>query len=142
MELAFKEHFIKMNDVRDKFAFRGNLLLVEMFDDVTETKGGIILGTDRDQLMGLNAGKAKLAYVHMVGEGYYDEDTEELEALPIQPGAVVMCPQSQLEYFTTFPGLPQLASNKLALIPETSIKLYYESVEDYQAVKEALDDSN
>jgi co-chaperonin GroES (HSP10) len=140
VELAFKEYFDKMEKVKDKFVFRGNLLLVEILeDDVKETKGGIILQAKDDQLYGLNAGKATMAYVHMVGTGYYDEESDELEGLPMGKGSVVMCPQSQLEYFTTFPGIPDIIKNKLALIPETAIKLYYESVEDYMAVKEALD---
>lgn len=138
MELQFKEHFEKMRSQGDYFTFRGNVLLVELFEDIEESKGGIILATKSDQLLGLNAGKAKLAYVHMSANGYYDEETGEIEPLIIQPGAVVMCPASQLEYFTTFPGITSLTQNKLALIPETAIRLYYDNVEDYNKVKEVI----
>jgi co-chaperonin GroES (HSP10) len=130
----YEADFKRLRDSGKKLiVLRGNVILIEIFEqEEIKSKGGIVLAKYDGQRMQASDFKAHMGIVLAIGEGYYDEDTGVATVpLDIQPGMIVMVPQIDVQYLSTFPGLKDYTQNKLALTLESNVKVYSPSVDAF-----------
>lgn len=139
---SFKKEFDKLQELGEgTFVLRGSTIVVEILDDEElKTKGGIIIATDSRQVKGnsIEQNKLQVGRILMVGQGYWNDETQTREALEATPGAVVILPQYGSQVISMFPGIQRPTGSKLCLIKMDQVLAYYPSAEAYERAKSSL----
>lgn len=138
IESKYLEHFKKANKSKAKYTMRGNRVLVEILPkEEIKSEGGIIIQSSDRQVGAMDEHRSELAVVLDVGDGYVDDDGQRVEC-KVKPGYVVIMPEMGMQYKATWPGINGAIPTFLALVPDSSLGIYWESIEEFnQYVKDA-----
>lgn len=140
--MSFDKEFTALRALGSEvFVLRGSTLIVEILPEPElKTESGIIMSAPKDHMRGqsINAHKLDVAKVLMAGEGYWNEDTKQMEPVEAQPGAIVILPQYSTSVLSMFPGISRPTGNKLAMVKMGDILAYYPSQEAFEAAQEKL----
>lgn len=140
MESKFLESFKRLSEKgQEYYKLKGANILIEKLDEQEiTTKSGLIIQTSKDQANGMNTTAADLAVVLMVGEGYWDNEEEKIVPTELRPGNVILAPRFSVAYYSTFPGLGEPSNNKLGIVGEEQIILFYKDIAAYKAAAALL----
>lgn len=130
MQSKFMKYFDKIRQLENKPVLRNNAIVVEIIEQEIK-RGNIILAEKAHARGGIAELKSHLGIVLEVGQGYWNEDKKAYEPLDIPVGAVVVVPPYGCDFKETWPGLPELTKSDVAIVTDTSIQYYYESIKDY-----------
>lgn len=141
MKGNFEKAFSNLREkAADAICVRGSTIVVEiMEEEEIKTEGGIIIASDSDQRRNnVEEHKALIGKVLLVGEGYYDAETKKTEPLEVQVGNIILLPKYSVSYLSVFPALNGLTQNKIALVKEDQILMYFRGQDGYERAKAAL----
>jgi co-chaperonin GroES (HSP10) len=117
---------------------RGSNLLVELIEFEVRSKGGLIIANDSSyKLNTVEANKLHLGKVIYTGEGYYDADTKETMPCDMPIGAIVILPKSDIYIISAMAGLAA-TGNKLVMVPEHQVKMFFKTQADFDKYVEAM----
>jgi co-chaperonin GroES (HSP10) len=137
MESRYLSRFAKLAE--GQLPLRGNRLLVEVLPkEEIKSKGGLIINSvSSSHKTTTEVNRAKLAIVLVSGNGYFDEDGEDV-ALDVRPGAIIMVSEMGLKYYSEFPGITEYTGETLALTRDSEIHAAWSSIEAYKAYQQTL----
>lgn len=138
IESKYLDHFKKAADSKHKYIMRGNRVLVEILPkEEIKSKGGIIIQSSDRQIGAMDEYRSELGVVLDVGDGYVDDDGERVMC-KVKPGYVVIMPEMGTQYKSTWPGIEGAIPTFLGLVPDSSLGVYWESIEDFNQYVEEL----
>lgn len=110
------------------------LLIEEIPKEEIKSRGGIYMPTTTkiDSIDGLEANRPCFVRVLAVGEGYYNEKTEETVPLNCRPGDIVLVPRLAVRWLSTFGNVVSTAGSQIGLISETSMQIRFKGEEAYE----------
>jgi co-chaperonin GroES (HSP10) len=127
-------------DLKEKGILKvpGSTLIVEILDkEELKSKEGIILSAPKSHVRGsIEENRLDVGVVVYAGEGYFNEETKQLDPTDIKVGAVVLLPKYSMSLVSVFPGIQAPTQDKLALVKEAQILAYYETQDAYDKAKE------
>lgn len=136
---AFKELKEKGSDY---FELIGEFIIVEMLENAEPPKsqGGIYLAkSSSKQVNGMETNAPTLVRVLSVGQGFYNEDGEDV-ALSVEPGDICLVGKHSVRQISYLPGLPVTEIDSIGLIQESGINLRFKGQEGYDSAMKILSD--
>lgn len=124
----------------EHFILNSDRLIVEILPKEELKKGSIIMAPPKDMRSMTEENRAVLVLVLLVGEGYVDDDGNDIP-VKYQPGEILMVPFNSLRHYTQFPMLLDYTANELAQTREGEVIMSWPSFESYEACKKAINDS-
>lgn len=134
MEAKFNylKKFENVRDRQDLFRLNGGRVIVEILDEgEIKTAGGLIVAQVNSARSNVVQNKCVVAQVVMVGQGYYDPETNKDIPLDVQVGEVVAVNELGLRYYSKFPAVDQYAQDSLAMITDDDIQMKFPNIEAY-----------
>lgn len=116
----------------------GSTLIVEILQkEELKSRGGIILDAPKNHVRGgVEENRLDVGVVIFAGEGYFNEETKELEPTDVKVGAVVVLPKFSMSIVSVFPGITAPTQDRLGMVKENQILAYYENESDYLKARE------
>jgi len=136
MESKYLSQFEKVS----AFRLRGNRLLVEPLPkEEIKSAGGLLLSAgSADHRSTLDQNRACLAVILSVGEGYYDDDTNNDVPLDVEAGNIILVSAYGLRTYSTFPGVVNYKQDGIALIRDSDINAVWKDMSEYKQFAEQL----
>jgi co-chaperonin GroES (HSP10) len=139
MQSIYLERFKRLKESGALFHLHGNRLIVEVLPKEELKKGSLIIASDMKNLKSsTEENRAQLAVVLAVGNGYFDEATGKVEALPYEQGEVILVSPFGLKYYSQFPGIVDFTDQKIALTRESEIHMSWNDFKAFEKYKAAL----
>lgn len=124
----YLEQFKKLEGSKYKLA--GGRMLVEILPKKEmKTTGGLIMAAPVQHKGTADTQRAVVGVVVMVGEGYVNDDQQDVP-METKVGNVVVLNEFGLKYYSEFPGVSSYTENKLALTAESEIQMKFDSLDD------------
>lgn len=124
----YLEQFKKLEGTKYKLA--GGRMLVEILPKKEmKTTGGLIMAAPVQHKGTADTQRAVVGVVVMVGEGYVNDDQQDVP-METKVGNVVVLNEFGLKYYSEFPGISSYTENKLALTAESEIQMKFDSLDD------------
>lgn len=124
----YLEQFKKLEGTKYKLA--GGRMLVEILPKKEmKTTGGLIMAAPVQHKGTADTQRAVVGVVVMVGEGYVNDDQQDVP-METKLGNVVVLNEFGLKYYSEFPGVSSYTENKLALTAESEIQMKFDSLDD------------
>lgn len=124
----YLEQFKKLEGSKYKLA--GGRMLVEVLPKKEmKTSGGLIMAAPTQHKGTADTQRAVVGVVVMVGEGYVNDDQQDVP-METKVGNVVVLNEFGLKYYSDFPGVTSYTENKLALTAESEIQMKFDSLDD------------
>ena len=124
----YLEQFKKLEGTKYKLA--GGRMLVEILPKKEmKTTGGLIMAAPVQHKGTADTQRAVVGVVVMVGEGYVNDDQQDVP-METKVGNVVVLNEFGLKYYSEFPGVSSYTENKLALTAESEIQMKFDSLDD------------
>jgi co-chaperonin GroES (HSP10) len=134
----YLEQFKKLEGSKYKLA--GGRMLVEILaKKEMKTSGGLIMSAPLNHKNVADTQRAVVGVVLMTGEGYVDDDGNEIE-METKVGAVVVLNEFGLKYYSEFPGIATYTESKLALTAESEIQMKFDSFDDLAEFERILNE--
>lgn len=126
--VRYLEQFKKLEGTKYKLA--GGRMLVEILPKKEmKTTGGLIMAAPIQHKGTADTQRAVVGVVVMVGEGYVNDDQQDVP-METKVGNVVVLNEFGLKYYSEFPGVSSYTENKLALTAESEIQMKFDSLDD------------
>lgn len=127
-ESQYLEKFKKLEG--SKFKLAGGRILVEVLaKQEMKSAGGLIIAAPSSHKGIIDMQRAVLGVVLMVGEGYIDDEGNDIP-MEVKPGNIVVLNEFGVKYYSDFPGVKTYTENKLAMTSESEIQFKFESAEE------------
>lgn len=127
-ESQYLEKFKKLEG--SKFKLAGGRILVEVLPKAEmKSAGGLIIAAPSSHKGIADMQRAVLGVVLMVGEGYTDNDGNDIP-MEVKVGNVVVLNEFGVRYYSDFPGVKSYTENKLAMTSESEVQVKFESFEE------------
>lgn len=138
MESKYLKQFERLNkEMRDAFSLTGGNVVIEKLPSIEmKTAGGLIVAKPDSFKANAHDTKTDVAIVLLVGDGYVDEEGNDIKS-SLSPGEIVMVP-TYAQWFSTFPGLASYTSNTIALIHEKDVKFKFASMKAFDKCSQVL----
>lgn len=137
MESKYLERFRKLP--AGALPLRGDRILVELLpkEEIRTASGLIIASSLSDHKTLTELHRGELAVVLATGNGYFDEDGNDV-GIDVEPGAVVMVARTSMDFYSKFPGLSDFSGESMAMIRESSIIASWKNVDSYLEYQRTL----
>lgn len=121
------------------YKLSGDFLLVERIPaEEQKTAGGIILNAaPSTQIGSIGANLPTFVHVLAVGEGFYNEDGEDVP-LTTKPGDILLVGQQSVKWFPVLPGFAKYEPFSVGISSEQETQLKFEGIEGYDGWINAL----
>lgn len=132
----YLEQFKKLDGSKYKLA--GGRMLVEILPkEEMKTTGGLIMAAPIQHKGTADTQRAVVGVVLMTGEGYVDDDGNDVP-METKVGSVVVLNEFGLKYYSQFPGISTYTESKLALTAESEIQMKFDSFDDLAEFEKQL----
>lgn len=136
----YLDQFGALGAVKESFSLIGDFLVVERIPEAElVTKSGLILSTPRNQHTTFSTNRPHWVRVLYVGEGYYDQETDENgkiveRTIPLEanPGDIILVAQESVKYFSVFGDLEGYEADTIGLTKAAEIQLRFKGEEGYR----------
>jgi co-chaperonin GroES (HSP10) len=128
----------RFKNVEGKFKLNGSRLLVEVLPKrEIKSAGGLVLSSPETHKATADSYRAVLATVLMLGEGYINDDNEDVP-METKVGDIILINEFGMRYYSEFPGLTEYTRNTLAVTNESEIQLRFKGISDYEKFEALL----
>lgn len=125
----------------DHFILNSDRMVVEILPKEELKMGSIVIASSlKDARNSTEENRAVLAVVLLVGDGYEDDDGNDVP-VKYQPGEIIMLPYNSLRPYTQFPMLIGYTANEIAQTREGEVVMSWHNFESYEICKKAINDS-
>lgn len=142
---AYLDAFSRMSkELKDEFTLVGDVLLVERLkEEEIKTAGGLIVPGKDSKTGGyvatMSADYPELVRILVVGQGYYDPETDKDIPMQWKAGDIVVVGQQSVQWFPVFGSLTNVKhSYQIGLMRENQIKLKFNGHEGYEKIFQFL----
>ena len=131
--------FTNAGEMKESVELIGDCLLVEKIkDEELTTKSGLIIATSSRQIGTFAENKPVWVRVLMVGEGYYDSETDTSIPLNAKPGDIALVGQVSTKWFSVFGELKNYEPETIGLTRESEIQLRFKGEDGFKTTFERL----
>lgn len=139
MQSKFLNQFKKLTN-GDGFELIGDFILVERIpEEEKKTKSGIVLAATPSTHKDFGSEPPVFCHVLMVGKGFYDEETDKVVEINVNPGDIVLISPMSAHWFKSFGNLISEGTSTLGLIRESEIKMRFFGAKGYEQFFEILE---
>ena len=132
----YLEQFKKL--AGSKYKLEGGRMLVEILPkEEMKTTGGLIMAAPIQHKGTADTQRAVVGVVLMTGNGYVDDDGNDIP-METKVGSVVVLNEFGLKYYSQFPGISTYTESKLALTAESEIQMKFDSFDDLAEFEKQL----
>lgn len=136
-----QEAFAKINkDRKNMFTLTGDCLLVQVLNTTITTKSGLHIPAVHNQITGVAADKPTLVRVLLVGEGYYDDDTNADVPVDCNLGDILMVGQHSVKYISSM-GDIMFGDADIAIVRFSEAQLHFKGQEGFDRFLNILRDN-
>lgn len=129
--MEYLNKFDKVRSSKDLFRLNGGRVIIQVMpQEELRTAGGLHLVDTSQAKSDVVMNKALLGVVVLIGEGYVDENGEDVP-VDVKPGNVVMFNEVAARYYSSFPGIKGYLKNSLAMISDSDIQMVFPSLNAY-----------
>lgn len=127
-------------EIKEGFTLNGASILIQRIPKEEIKKGGIIIQAD-DKIFGAGIGADLPTWVQvlMVGEGYYDDETEEDVVLEVSIGDVLLIPENSIKWISVLGPLVPTRGEEMGIAAfSSSMNFHFKGVAGFNALTQEL----
>lgn len=127
MKSQFLDQFLRLKaEGADLIKLYGDIMLVEGYPvEETTTASGIIIQSSDKMANGFGQNMPAFYTVLYVGEGYYDEETDQDIPVDVQPGDIILTGKQSVVEISKFGPIFSTKEHRLCLSRECDIQLRF-----------------
>ncbi len=120
---------------KDLYQLRGDCCFVEEVPfEEKKTKSGIILEGHKRAVDGFDQNRPTLVHILAVGEGYYDEKTDETIPVGVKPGDIVLTGTTSIKWLSYFGPIISAEGARIGMIRDEDVQHVYQGEGSYEEI--------